>query len=75
MVKKEIDAETASQIKKELAELRTQLEIQKKTKKKQAKSKQVKPKKKPAKSKQVKPKKKPTKSKQEKPKKKPTKAQ
>ena len=69
MVKKEIDPETASQIKKELAELRTQLEIQKKTKKKQAKSKQVKPKKKPAKSKQVKPKKKPTKAQLEKAKK------
>ena len=90
MVKKEIDAETASQIKKELAELRTQLEIQKKTKKKQAKSKQAKskqakskqakskqvtPKKKPAKSKQVTPKKKPAKSKQVTPKKKLTKAQ
>jgi hypothetical protein len=84
MVKKEIDAETASQIKKELAELRTQLEIQKKTKKKQAKSKQAKskqakskqvtPKKKPAKSKQVTPKKKPAKSKQVTPKKKPAKS-
>ena len=78
MVKKEIDAETASQIKKELAELRTQLEIQKKTKKKQAKSKQAKSKQaksKQAKSKQVTPKKKPAKSKQVTPKKKLTKAQ
>ena len=73
MVKKEIDPETASQIKKELAELRTQLEIQKKTKKKQAKSKQAKSKQ--AKSKQVTPKKKPAKSKQVTPKKKLTKAQ
>ena len=34
MSKKEIDPETASQIKKELAELRAQLENQKKSKKK-----------------------------------------
>ena len=37
MSKKEIDPETASQIKKELAELRAQLENQKKSKKKSAK--------------------------------------
>ena len=46
MVKKEIDPETANQIKKELAELRAQLENQKKSKKKAAKSKEEKPKKK-----------------------------
>ena len=45
MAKKEIDPETANQIKKELAELRAQLENQKKTKKKPTKSKVVKPKK------------------------------
>ena len=56
MAKKEIDPETANQIKKELAELRAQLENQKKTKKKPTKSKVVKPKKE-AKSKVVKPKK------------------
>ena len=39
MSKKEIDPETASQIKKELAELRAQLENQKKSKKKAAKPK------------------------------------
>ena len=39
MSKKEIDPETASQIKKELAELRAQLENQKKSKKKSAKPK------------------------------------
>ena len=38
MSKKEIDPETASQIKKELAELRAQLENQKKSKKDQAES-------------------------------------
>ena len=64
MIKKEIDPETAKQIKKELAELRTQLEIQKKTKKKSTKSKEAKPKKKP-----VKPKKKLTKAQLEKAKK------
>ena len=57
MVKKEIDPETAKQIKKELAELRAQLESQKKPKKKATKSKEVKPKKKATKSKEVKPKK------------------
>ena len=46
MVKKEIDPETANQIKKELAELRAQLENQKKAKKKAAKTKEEKPKKK-----------------------------
>jgi len=87
MIKKEIDPETAKQIKKELAELRTQLEIQKKTKKKSAKLKETKTKKKPAKlketktkeksakSKETKTKKKPAKSKETKPKKKLTKAQ
>ena len=74
MIKKEIDPETAKQIKEELAELRTQLEIQKKAKKKPVKSKEVKPKKKPVKSKEVKPKKKPVKSKEVKPKKKPVKS-
>jgi hypothetical protein len=70
MVKKEIDPETANQIKKELAELRVQLENQKKSKKKAAKSKEEKSKKKAAKSKEEKPKKKAAKSKEEKPKKK-----
>ena len=74
MVKKEIDPETAKQIKKELAELRAQLESQKKPKKKATKSKEVKPKKKATKSKEVKPKKKATKSKEVKPKKKATKS-
>ena len=46
MTKKEIDPETANQIKKELAELRAQLENQKKLKKKAAKPKEEKPKKK-----------------------------
>ena len=40
MAKKEIDPETANQIKKELAELRAQLESQKKSKKKVAKTKE-----------------------------------
>ena len=57
LVKKEIDPETANQIKKELAELRVQLENQKKSKKKAAKSKEEKPKKKAAKPKVEKPKK------------------
>ncbi|MDC0203857.1 transcriptional regulator [Candidatus Nitrosopelagicus sp.] len=57
MVKKEIDPETANQIKKELAELRAQLENQKKPKKKAAKTKEEKPKKKAAKTKEEKPKK------------------
>ena len=70
MVKKEIDPETANQIKKELAELRVQLENQKKSKKKAAKSKEEKSKKKAAKSKEEKPKKKAAKPKVEKPKKK-----
>ena len=70
MVKKEIDPETANQIKEELAELRAQLETQKKSKKKAAKSKEEKPKKKAAKSKEEKPKKKAAKLKEEKPKKK-----
>ena len=70
MVKKEIDPETANQIKKELAELRVQLENQKKSKKKAAKSKEEKPKKKAAKPKVEKPKKKAAKPKVEKPKKK-----
>ena len=61
MVKKEIDPETANQIKKELAELRAQLESQKKSKKKVAKPKAEKPKKKVAKPKEQKPKK-PTKA-------------
>ena len=74
MVKKEIDPETANQIKKELAELRAQLENQKKSKKKAAKTKEEKPKKKAAKTKEEKPKKKVAKTKEEKPKKK-TKAQ
>ena len=58
MAKKEIDPETANQIKKELAELRAQLENQKKSKKKVAKTKEEKPKKKVAKTKEEKPKKK-----------------
>ena len=58
MAKKEIDPETANQIKKELAELRAQLENQKKLKKKAAKTKEEKPKKKVAKTKEEKPKKK-----------------
>jgi hypothetical protein len=70
MVKKEIDPETANQIKKELAELRVQLENQKKSKKQAAKSKEEKSKKKAAKSKEEKPKKKAAKPKVEKPKKK-----
>jgi len=80
MVKKVIDPETASQIKKELAELRAQLESQKKLKKKSAKPKVEKPKKKAAKPKiqklkeekpkVEKPKKKAAKPKAEKPKKK-----
>ena len=69
LVKKEIDPETANQIKKELAELRVQLENQKKSKKKAAKSKEEKSKKKAAKSKEEKPKKKAAKPKVEKPKK------
>ncbi len=72
MAKKEIDPETASEIKKELAELRAQLETQKKSKKKATKAKE-KPKKKATKAKEEKPKKKATKAK-EKPKKKATKA-
>ena len=70
LVKKEIDPETANQIKKELAELRVQLENQKKSKKQAAKSKEEKSKKKAAKSKEEKPKKKAAKPKVEKPKKK-----
>ena len=58
MKKKEIDPETANEIKKELAELRAQLESQKKLKKKAAKPKAEKPKKKAAKPKVEKPKKK-----------------
>ena len=46
MKKKEIDPETAKEIKQELAELRAQLESQKKLKKKAAKLKEEKPKKK-----------------------------
>ena len=69
LVKKEIDPETANQIKKELAELRVQLENQKKSKKQAAKSKEEKSKKKAAKSKEEKPKKKAAKPKVEKPKK------
>ena len=63
MTKKEIDSETANEIKKELAELRAQLENQKKSKKKAAKAKEEKPKKK------AEPKKKAAKAKEEKPKK------
>ena len=63
MSKKEIDPQTANEIKKELAELRAQLENQKKSKKKE------KPKKKAAKAKEEKPKKKAAKAKEEKPKK------
>ena len=58
MKKKEIDPETAKEIKQELAELRAQLESQKKLKKKAAKLKEEKPKKKAAKPKEEKPKKK-----------------
>jgi len=61
MAKNEIDPETASQIKKELAELRAQLESQKKPKKKVTKPKAEKPKKKVTKPKAEKPKK-PTKA-------------
>ena len=68
MAKKEIDPETANEIKKELAELRAQLETQKKSKKKATKAKEEKPKKKATKAKEEKPKKKATKAK-EKPKK------
>ena len=75
MAKKEIDPETANQIKKELAELRAQLENQKKSKKKAVKSKEEKSKKKAVKSKEEKPKKKAVKSKKEKPKKKLTKTE
>ena len=56
MAKKEIDPETANEIKKELAELRAQLESQKKPKKKAAKPK-AEPKKKAVKPKAEKPKK------------------
>ena len=75
MIKKQIDPETANEIKNELAELRKQLETQKKAKKKTAKPKVEKPKKKTAKPKVEKPKKKTAKpkvvkSKVEKPKKK-----
>ena len=70
MKKKEIDPETANEIKKELAELRAQLESQKKLKKKAAKPKEEKSKKKAAKPKEEKPKKKAAKPKEEKPKKK-----
>jgi len=61
MAKKEIDPETANEIKKELAELRAQLESQKKPKKKTVKPKAEKPKKKETKPKAEKPKK-PTKA-------------
>jgi len=74
MIKKEIDPETANQIKKELAELRVQLENQKKAKKKSIKAKVEKPKKKSIKAKVEKPKKKSIKAKVEKPKKKSIKA-
>jgi hypothetical protein len=67
MIKKEIDPETANQIKKELAELRVQLENQKKAKKKSIKAKVEKPKKKSIKAKVEKPKKKSIKAKVEKP--------
>jgi len=70
MAKKVIDPEVESQIKKELAALRAQLESQKKAKKKVAKPKTEKPKKKVAKPKTEKPKKKVAKPKPEKPKKK-----
>ena len=77
MTKKEIDPETANEIKRELAELRAQLESQKKLKKKAAepkkkvaKPKDQKPKKKVAKPKDQKPKKKVAKPKDQKPKKK-----
>jgi len=74
MAKKEIDPQTANEIKKELAELRAQLEGQKKSKKKAAKPKVEKSKKKAAKPKVEKSKKKAAKPKVEKPKK-PTKAE
>ena len=74
MKKKEIDPETAKEIKQELAELRAQLESQKKLKKKAAKLKEEKPKKKAAKPKEEKPKKKAAKPKEEKPKKKASKS-
>ncbi|MBC8250434.1 MAG: transcriptional regulator [Candidatus Nitrosopelagicus sp.] len=70
MVKKEIDPETANQIKKELSELRAQLDSQKKLKKKASKQKEAKPKKKESKPKEAKPKKKASKPKEAKPKKK-----
>jgi hypothetical protein len=70
MVKKEIDSETANEIKKELAQLRAQLDSQKKSKKKTSKPKKEKPKKKTSKPKEEKPKKKTSKPKKEKPKKK-----
>ena len=70
MKKKEIDPETANEIKQELAELRAQLESQKKLKKKAAKLKEEKQKKKASKPKEKKPKKKASKPKEEKPKKK-----
>ena len=70
MVKKEIDSETANQIKKELSELREQLENQKKLKKKASKQKEEKLKKKASKQKEEKLKKKASKQKEEKPKKK-----
>jgi len=72
MKKKEIDPETANEIKKELAELRAQLESQKKLKKKVDKPKEEKPKKKVDKPKEEKPKKKAVKPKKkvDKPKKK-----
>ena len=70
MTKKEIDPKIANEIKKELAELRSQLENQKKLKKKASKPKEEKPKKKASKPKEEKPKKKASKPKEEKPKKK-----
>jgi len=70
MTKKVIDPKVESQIKKELAALRAQLESQKKSKKKVTKPKTEKPKKKVAKPKTEKPKKKVAKPKPEKPKKK-----
>ena len=57
MAKKEIDPQTANEIKKELAELRAQLETQKKSKKKATKPKVEKPTKKATKPKVEKPKK------------------
>ena len=74
MIKKEIDSKTADEIKKELAQLRAQLDNQKKPKKKASKVKVEKPKKKASKAKVEKPKKKASKAKVEKPKK-PTKAE